>query len=375
METMRLLTVGSLPPEWGGPSRGGVATFHASLLSGLLERRDAVEIVGTLPPTPLAAEVPVPIFARPEGIGRAAFYEGLLERLRPDVVLMNHIANTFGVTHARLGSPVPAAGVVHSWHNVTFKPADERESALALTQEAMSGLAAMVVPSRHALAEGRGLGLRYPAIADVIHNPLQPLYMGDDVDVHAHKRRDVLYLGSLIPRKEPAALVEAAVLLPTLGVLLVGEGELAVSLRAQIDGLGLGERVRLAGPLPDADHVQRVRDMLLRARMICLPSRSESFGLVFIEALACGTPIVGFGPTVREIRDEIGIEIGEPLETGTPQEIAAAIERVAAATWDRDLLRRATLDAFGLSKVTDRYVELLSQLVRQPAMERPQPSQ
>ncbi len=372
---MRLLTVGSLPPEWGGPSRGGVATFHASLLSGLLERGDAVEIVGTLPPTPLASEAPVPVFARPEDVGRAGFYEDLLERLRPDVVLMNHIANTFGVTHARLGSPVPAAGVVHSWHNVTFKPAaeEERENALALTQEAMSGLVAMVVPSRHALAEGQDLGFHYPPIADVIHNPLPPLYMGDDVDVHAHERRNVLYLGGLIPRKEPAALVEAAALLPELGVLLVGEGELEDSLRSRIDGLALDDRVRLA-ELPDADHLQRVRDLLLRARMVCLPSRSESFGLVFIEALACGTPIVGFGPTVREIRDEVGIEVGEPLETGTPGEIAAAIERVEATTWDRDLLRRATLEAFGLPKVTDRYVELFSQLVRPPAAARSQVS-
>jgi glycosyltransferase involved in cell wall biosynthesis len=164
-------------------------------------------------------------------------------------------------------------------------------------------------------------------------------------------------------------LVEAAVLLSELSVLLVGEGELADSLQLLIDGLELSDRVRLAEPLPDADHLRQVRDLLLRARLVCLPSRSESFGLVFIEALACGTPIVGFGPTVREIRDEMGIEIGEPLEAGTPEEIAAAIERVAAAEWDRDLLRRATLEAFGLPKVTDRYLELLSGLVGQRATE------
>lgn len=357
---MKVLTVGSLPPEWGGPVRGGVATFHASLLTGLLERQADVEVVGTLPPARLDREVSVPVFTRPDDVGRAEFYEDLLGRLEPDVVLMNHIAHTVGVTHARLQPPIPAVGVVHSWHNVTFAP-DERERAhaLATTQEAMNGLSAMVLPSRHGLAEGRDLGFRYPAIAEAIHNPLPPLYMDGAVDVQARERRGILYLGGLIPRKDPVALVKAAVLLPGLDVLLVGEGPLEAELRTQIETLGLTGRVGLAGPLPEADHLYRIRDLLLRSRAVCLPSHSESFGMVFIEALACGTPIVGFGPALREIREAIGIEVGEPLEGGMPEEIAAAVEATVTASWDRDELRRATIDAFGLQRVTDRYVELL----------------
>jgi glycosyltransferase involved in cell wall biosynthesis len=360
---MRLLTVGSLPPEWGGPTRGGVATFHASLLAGLLERRPEVEVVGVLPPAPLDRATPVPVFVRPEEVSRARFYEDLLEQLRPDAVLMNHIANTVGATHAGLRTPVPAIGVVHSWHNITFRSGEAREHALNLTAEAMVGMAALAVPSRHGIAEGQGLGLRYPAIVESIHNPLQPLYLDDEIDVSAGERRDVVYLGGLIPRKDPAALVEAAALLPGVSVVFAGEGELESDLRATIDRLALGDRVRLADLSPGEGHLAQVRDLLLQARLLCLPSRSESFGLAFIEALACGTPVVGFGPTVRELRDEMGIEIGEPLETGTPEEVAGAIERVLSTGWDRGELRRATVATFGLSRVTDRYVELLSRVV------------
>ncbi len=368
---MRLLTVGSLPPEWGGPVRGGVATFHAALLSGLLDRKEEVEVVGVLVPTPLDCDVVVPVFARPEDVGRATFYEDLLERLQPDLVLMNHIANTVGVTHARLPTVPPAVGVMHSWHNVTFSAGEEREQALALTAEALAGMDAVVVPSDHAHAEGQELGFRYPAVAEVIHNPLQPAYMEDDFDVHIRERREIVYLGSLIPRKDPFALVEAAALVPGAGVTFVGEGELERKLRRLIDALGVDGRVRLAGGLAGSDHLQRVRELLLGARMVCLPSRSESFGLVFIEALACGTPVVGFGPAVREIRDAMGIEIGEPLDTGSPEEIAAAIERVAAAQWDRNLLRRAAIDTFGPSRIVDRYLQLLQRVARKSALERP----
>jgi len=359
---VKLLTVGSLPPEWGGPRRGGVATFHAALLSGLLERDD-VEPVGVLPPELLSCVLPLPVFERPEDIDRASFYEELLETLRPEVVLMNHVANTVGVTHARLSSRIPALGVIHSWHNVTDRSGEERRRATALTEEAIAGLSAVAVPSRYALDEGRELGFRYPQLAEAIHYPLPPLYMAEDVDPSTPERRGVVFLGSLVPRKSPAALVEAMSLLPGVSALLVGEGELEADLRALVDRLALGDRVRLAGALPGAHHLARVRDALLHARGLCLPSRSESFGIVFIEALACGTPIVGFGPTVREIQEATGVEVGVALEGDDPEEVAAAIDRVLSAEWDRDLLRRATLDAFSLPRVTGLYVDLLRRTV------------
>lgn len=354
---MRLLTVGSLPPEWGGPRRGGVATFHASLLTGLLERPDDVRVLGAVPPGPLDRQVAVPVYVRPEGVGRADFYAELLERLQPDAVLMNHIAHTIGVTHAQV-SEIPALGVVHSWHNVTFATGEEeRERAMALTQRAMTGLAALIAPSRHALEEGRGLGFRYPARAEAIHNPLPSLYADERIEVDRAERRGVLYLGSLIPRKAPAALVEAAALTRS-EVLFAGSGELERELRLLIERRRLEDRVRIAS-LPESGHLLRVRDLLLGAEVMCLPSRSESFGLAFIEALACGTPVVGFAPTVREIARAMGIDVGVPLERGAPEEVAAAIEHVRATEWDRDRLRRVTLETFGLPRVTERYVELL----------------
>lgn len=368
--SLRLLTVGSLPPEWGGPERGGVATFHASLLSGLLERREEVEVVGTMPPGPLERKVPVPVFVRPEDVGRASFYEDLLDRLQPDVVLMNHIAHTVGVTHARLADPPPAVGVVHSWNSVTFAASDAQDRKRSVVAEALAGMAAVALPSRHALAEGLELGFRYPEIAESIPNPLPEHHLEEGLRVGDGERRDVVFLGALKPIKNPVALVEAAALLPEVSVVFAGSGELEAELRGRIEDLSLAGRVRLAAPFPALDHLARVRELLLGAQMVCLPSRSESFGLVLIEALACGAPVVGFGPTVREIRDEIGIEIGEPLDAGTPEEVATAIERVAAAEWDHERLRRATIDAFGLPRIVDRYVDLLGRVAARPVSHR-----
>jgi len=364
---VRLLTVGSLPPEWGGPARGGAATFHASLLEELLSRRDEVELVGVLADAPLSRELPVPVWTRPEDVGRAAFYETVLERARPDVVLMNHIAHTVGVTHARLGSPVPALGVIQSWHNVTFGSGEERGRAREVTQEALGGLGAMVAVSRHTAEEGARLGFAYPPRVETIHNPVPPLYMEKDVDVQRGGRRGALFLGSLIPRKAPGALVEAAALLPELSVSFAGQGELEDELRARIGALGVAQRVHIAEPPPDDGHLPWIRRALLGAGVMCLPSRSEGLPLAFVEALACGTPIVGFAPAVEEIRDTVGTDVGEPLGSNAPEDIAAALVRVLATRWDRRQLRRATVEAFGLDQATDRFLGLLSQLVASPA--------
>jgi glycosyltransferase involved in cell wall biosynthesis len=332
-----------------------------------LARREGIELVGVVPPGPLDREIPVPAWIRPDRLSRARHYEELLERLQPDVVLMSHVAHTIGVTHARLGSPAPALGVIHSWHNVTTVEGAERQRALELSGEAVSGLDAAVTPSRHVLAEGRRLGFEYPPISDTIHNPVPPLFMDDGLDVGRRGRDGVIYLGSLIPRKRPVALVQAVGLLRGVGAQLIGNGELEAELRSEIAALGLEERVRLAeAPIGDV-HLPWIRDALLAGKVMCLPSSSEGLPLAFVEALACGTPIIGFGPAVREIREELGIEVGIPLTGDTSDELAAAIERVVATDWDRDELRRATLARFGLDRVTDRYVQLFERLVERPS--------
>jgi len=350
---MRLLTFGSLPPEWGGPRRGGVATFHASLLQALKARTD-VKVVGVVSPTSVRCGLPVRIFVRPAGTGYAEFYESLRKCLRPDVILMNHVAHSWGSTHARLGGPVPALGFVHSWHNITFRSGAEKERARRLTQEALSGVQGLVTCSRHCLEEGVSLGLGYPALAEVVHHPLPPPYL-DELDVDRADRHGVLFVGSLMERKDPRVLVEAASLMPDTSMSFAGTGELEAPLESLIAKRGLGARVTLLGSLGWHD----VRERLLRSEVMCLPSRSESFGITYIEALACGTPVVGFAATVREIQAAMGMHIGEPLDTHSPEAVAIALDRVRSRGWDRKRLRERAVEVFGLERVTARLVELL----------------
>lgn len=70
-------------------------------------------------------------------------------------------------------------------------------------------------------------------------------------------------------------------------LLFVGEGPDLPKIQLKIKEMGLSERVHFLGKQDDIAHVISMADILL------LPSEKESFGLVALEAMACGVPTIG----------------------------------------------------------------------------------
>jgi D-inositol-3-phosphate glycosyltransferase len=111
-----------------------------------------------------------------------------------------------------------------------------------------------------------------------------------------------LFVGRLQPHKGPEvavrAVAEARRRAPhlDLGLVVVGDpsggrpGEVA-RLREEAVRRGIGERVTF---LPAMPH-ESLGDVYSAADVLLMPSRSESFGLVALEAQACGTPVVASG--------------------------------------------------------------------------------
>lgn len=111
--------------------------------------------------------------------------------------------------------------------------------------------------------------------------------------VPAHSGRfTVLYVGRFYRRKRVGLLLEAAAELrhaiPTLEIRIVGNGPRNAAWRAQAEHLKLRNTVTWLGDLSRADLAAEYN----RAHIFCLPSVQEGFGIVLLEAMAAGKPIV-----------------------------------------------------------------------------------
>lgn len=126
-------------------------------------------------------------------------------------------------------------------------------------------------------------------------------------------------IGALIARKGQSLTINALATLPDATLLVIGEGPDKAALIAQANRLDLADRVRFLGSVPHAD----LPGWLAAADVMCLPSASEGLANAWVEALACGTPIViSDVGGARELVDRP--EAGRIVDR-TPEAIAAAL--------------------------------------------------
>ncbi|MEO0032536.1 MAG: hypothetical protein RIS94_2294 [Pseudomonadota bacterium] len=135
----------------------------------------------------------------------------------------------------------------------------------------------------------------------------------------------VLSVGALVPVKGTDLAIEAMTLLPAdVTLAIAGEGPQAAMLRALAERLGVASRVRFLGAV---DH-ETLPVLLSAADAMVLPSQREGLANAWIEALACGTPLVI--PDIGGAREVVDRPAAGRIVDRTPQAIAAAITDLLA---------------------------------------------
>lgn len=141
----------------------------------------------------------------------------------------------------------------------------------------------------------------------------------------------ILCVAHLYPRKDVATLLAAMTRLSSDAVLrVVGTGPELARLQRQAGELRLDRRVEFLG------HVtfDRLAGEYRRADVFCLPSRQEGFGIVFLEAMAAGLPIVAArAAAVPEVVPD-GV-CGILVPPGSPAELAGALDRLLSSAEER----------------------------------------
>jgi len=162
---------------------------------------------------------------------------------------------------------------------------------------------------------------------NVVHNGVDPQVFGPR---HSHNSSPpvILFVGRLSPRKGLKVLLDALDYLTVPATVQIVGGvadeEYERQVRERIHQITVrGVNVHLCGPLSGAELVEAYRN----ADIFVCPSLIESFGIVVVEAMSCGVPVVA--SRVDGLLDivEDGVN-GLLFEPGNAQELAACIERL-----------------------------------------------
>lgn len=141
--------------------------------------------------------------------------------------------------------------------------------------------------------------------------------------------------------------------IPDLAYLIVGDGTDRARLEEKAQRLGLGDRVVFAGFIPEEEKVDHYR----LADVYVMPSKWEGFGIVYLEAMACGVPVIGssIDGSLEAIPDET---FGLTVDPAKPEELKHAVR--ASLAKPRGVPEH--LDHFSYQNFSRRVHEILAAL-------------
>ena len=232
-----------------------------------------------------------------------SWFVGLLREIQPDAIYMHHEPYGFATAQVYLANQLAGRCPIgfYAAQNITKRyPApirrlerwvmDHSSFAFPVTEGALA-----ILRAKHYAGAAEVLPL---AIDPAIYHP-QPEWSASRRAIMGFSTARVLfgYMGRLVPEKGLGALLSALEQLDDLPweLILVGGGPMEAELRARVAASdALRGRVHFAGVVPhtEAPHWLSLFDVMVLASET-RGNWKEQFGRVLIEALACGTPVIG----------------------------------------------------------------------------------
>lgn len=304
-----LLSAHTSPLEQlGGGDAGGMNVYVLETARRLARRGIAVDVFTRTDGEPSVIEIEPG--ARVRSIAEGCIALAVMEDPESFDLVHSHywLSGQIGLVAAeRLSIPL-----VHSMHtmgrvkNLSLAAGDRAESSARISAESeivrlADRLVANTAQERDELvglygADAARVDIMHPGVDLEVFTPTDQDEARERLGVPAGDRI-VLFAGRLQPHKGPDIAIEAVAQLdPDVRLVIVGGPsgtgtEHPEALAELVADLGIADRVTFVPPVGQ----RRLADWYAVADVVCVPSHSESFGLVAVEAQACGTPVVAAG--------------------------------------------------------------------------------
>ena len=194
----------------------------------------------------------------------------------------------------------------------------------------------------------------------VIHNPVDTEVINKLSTSNCKMfgdNRNILAVGRLSYEKGFDILINIMKMLDkTYHLYIIGEGEYRRTLEDMSQRLNVQDRIHFLG------FQKNPYKYMAKADLLVLSSRYEGLPNVVLEANALGTPVVAFdcpGGTREIIKDGVN---GFLAECGNIEDLASKIQTAFAHKWDREHIKKLTIQKFGLQKIVSDYENILSNL-------------
>ncbi|HEX2093823.1 MAG TPA: glycosyltransferase [Longimicrobiaceae bacterium] len=355
--------------KYYSPYHGGIETHLQALCEGLREhvdvevivssedRRSAVDSIGGIDVVRVGTACT---------LAGAPICPGMIRRIREsdaDIVHL-HLPNPAAVM-AYLASGHRGRLVV-SYHSDVVRQRVLDAAFRPIVQLLLDRCDAVVAATPNYIESSPMLS-RYRHLCQVIPYgiPIQEFRRRDEEVARIRERfgpRIVLGVGRLVYYKGFEYLVEA--MRDVRGhLVIVGDGPLRRPLEERVRALGLEDRVTLLGQVDDTVPFYQAADVFVLASV----ARSEAFGIVQLEAMACGTPVVNTALDSGVPYVSRGGESGLTVPPAQPAAMAEAINRLLDDSglrerYGRVARARAELE-FSQEVMVSRFVDLYESLL------------
>jgi glycosyltransferase involved in cell wall biosynthesis len=372
MSTRRVSII-SVTPEYPPNIVGGLGTYISNITPLIAKKMGIVVYTPGHRDTRLRSIAGVSAYAVSNWRGRPTYLQWLefnmmtvaLVNSTPADPLLVHVNDWMSALAGAAVSSVSNIPLVYSVHC----PQQEAPKA-ELEDVALAVADRIVVSSKSTLEDVINRGVPRERVRLVA-------YGVDRATFHARQTsptsaKFVLFVGRLVRQKGADLLLRAFC---TLGpkarrwrLVLVGEGPERLPLEALASALGLSARVDFVGWQNGA----RLADLYRSAVVAAMPSRYEPFGMVALEAMACGCPVVAsrVGGLKEVVADG---ESGYLVAPGDEADLSRRLEQVGSDDRLRSHLREGALkvaSGFSWVKCADSITSIYDELAAKQSPER-----